>query len=221
MQNGIIFSSSCGTRNSDVSATVIAGCRNQPRRLPDHFDVIDQHQQHEDAGEHAQRRDHEAAGKISPERVGHHAHAVTGRPNSRKRRAFDLLMASISAAGGSSTMPPMMIQRLAPIATRQHQILNDRSERRFHRHDGAGESRHAQPEHGEDGAADRKVAALTRGARRAEKRKGERGKCKRIDRRHETVMQFGAELSGQLHVNRIVGGRRRAIPRGSVRECPM
>ena len=126
MQNGIIFSSSCGTRNSEVSATMIGGRRSQPRRLADHFDVVDQHQQHENAREHAQRRDHEAAGKISPKRVGYHAHAVTGRPNSRKRRALDLLIASISAAGGSITMPPMMIQRLTPIAGDQHQILHDR-----------------------------------------------------------------------------------------------
>src|SRR6266576_439079 len=92
------------------------GDRSQPRRLPDHFDVIDQHQQNENTGEHAERRNHEAAGKISPKRVGHHAHAVAGRPKSRNRRALDLLIASISAAGGSTTMPPTMIQRLTPIA---------------------------------------------------------------------------------------------------------
>src|SRR5260370_34644028 len=36
---------------------------------------------------------------------------------------------------------------------------------------------------------------------------------KRIDRRHETIMQLGAELSGQLHVDRIVGKRREQFPK--------
>src|SRR6185369_15153835 len=71
--------------------------------------------QHEDAREHAHCRDQEAAGKVSPKRVGHHAHAVAGRPSSRARRAFDLLMASISAAGGSTTMPPRIIHSPMPI----------------------------------------------------------------------------------------------------------
>ena len=92
--------------------------------------------------------------KYRPKRVGHHAHAVAGRPKTRSKRAFDLLIASSSAAGGSITMPPMMIQRLMPIAERQHQILNDGSKRRFYRHDGAGESRHAHPEHRQNRTAD-------------------------------------------------------------------
>jgi Iron-sulfur cluster-binding domain len=49
---------------------------------------------------------HEAAGKIAPKRVGHHAHAVAGRRKSRSRRAFDLLIASINAVGGFATKPP-------------------------------------------------------------------------------------------------------------------
>ena len=188
------------------------GCRHQPRCLPDHFDVVDQHQKHEDAGEHAERRDHEAAGKISPERVGHHAHAVTGRPNSRRRRAFDLLIGfdqrrrRLDHDAGDDDPEAGADRR------HQHQILNDRRERRFHRHDRTGKSRHPQPEHREDRTADRKIAALARGARCAQKREGEGGECERIDRRHETVMQLGAELSGQLHVDRIVGRRREQFP---------
>src|SRR4029077_12522525 len=46
----------------------------------------------------------------------HHAHAVTGRPKNRAMRAFDLLMASIRAAGGSTTTPPRIIQRPMAIA---------------------------------------------------------------------------------------------------------
>ena len=88
----------------------------QPGGLADHFDVIDKHEQDEDGGENAERRDHEAAGKIAPERIRHHAHAVAGRPKSRKSRAFDLLIASINAAGGSTTTLPKMIHRLPPIA---------------------------------------------------------------------------------------------------------
>jgi hypothetical protein len=41
---------------------------------------------------------------------------VAGRPKSRASRAFDRLMASISAAGGSTTMPPMIIHSPTPIA---------------------------------------------------------------------------------------------------------
>ena len=204
MQNGIIFSSSCGTRNNEVSATMIADAEAMPRCLADHLDVIDQHQQHEDAGEHPDRRDHEAAGEIAPKRVGHHAHAATGRRNSRSRRALDLLMASSSSAGGSMTQPAMMIHTPRADRREQHQILHQRRDRRLHRHHRAGEAGHAQSEHREDGAADRKIAALARGARRAEKGEGEGGKCERIDRRHEAVMQLGAELAGHLLVDRIV-----------------
>src|SRR5215212_12265124 len=91
------------------------GYRYQPGGLADHFDVVDQHEQHENARKHAHRRDQEAAGKVSPERVGHHAHAVAGRPNSRASRAFERLMASISAAGGSTTTPAMIIHSPMPI----------------------------------------------------------------------------------------------------------
>src|SRR6185295_19084527 len=86
----------------------------KPRRLAHHLDVIDEHEQHEDAREHADRRDQEAAREVAPERVGDHAHAVAGLLNSRAIRAFERLMASISRAGGSTTTPPMMIQMLRP-----------------------------------------------------------------------------------------------------------
>jgi len=57
-------------------------------------------------------------------------------------------------------------------------------------------SDHAQREYGEDRAADRKVAALARGARRArEKAKVSAANAKRIDRRHEAVMQLGAKTA--------------------------
>ena len=212
-QNGISFSSNCGTRNSEVSRHRDRGGRNQARGLAHHLDVVDQHQQHEDAEKHAHRRDHEAAGEISSERVGHHAHAVAGRPKSRASRAFDLLIASISAAGGSTTMPPTNHpQADARSPPNSMQILHKCRGRRFHRHDRAGKSGHAQAEHREDRAADREVAALARGARRAEKGKGQHREGERIDRRHEAVMQFGAELAGQLLVDRIVCRGRDQFP---------
>ena len=121
-------------------------------------------------------------------------------------------MASSSRAGGSMTTPAMMIQTSGADRREQHQILHQRRQRRLHRHHRAGEAGHAQSEHREDGAADRKIAALARGARRAEKGEGEGGKCERIDRRHESVMQFGAELAGQLHVDRIVFVRIHQFP---------
>ena len=188
------------------------GRRHQARGLADHLDVVDQHQQHENARKHADRRDQEAAGKISPERVGHHAHAVAGRPNSRARRAFDLLMASISAGrrlhhDAADDHPQADADR-----GEQHRILDQGDGRRFHRHDRAGESRHAQAEHRQDRAADRKIAALARGARRAEKGKGQDREGEGIDRRHEAVMQFGAELSGQLLEDRIVLRGRNQLP---------
>ena len=197
------------------------GCRNQARGLAHHFDVIDQHQQHEDAGKHAHRRDHEAAGEITPERVGHHAHAVAGRPKSRASRAFDLLIASISAAGGSTTMPPRIIQR--PTRDRRRtasRYCTSAAAGDLHRHDRAGESGHAQAEHREDRAADRKIAALARGARRAEKRKGQRREGKRIDRRHEAIMQFGAELAATAACTSDRLPRARSVPTDSVREFP-
>jgi len=48
MQNGIIFSSSCGTRNSEVSANRDGRRRHQSRGSPDHLDVIDQNQKKEE-----------------------------------------------------------------------------------------------------------------------------------------------------------------------------
>ncbi len=95
---------------------------------------------------------------------------------------------------------------------RQQQILNERSKRRFNRHDRAGESRHAQPEHREDGAPDRKIAALPRGARRAEKCERQGCECERIDRRHETIVQLGAELSSQIAIDRVVRSRPDQFP---------
>src|SRR5262249_38384534 len=61
-------------------------------------------------------RHHETACEIAPQRVGDHAHAATGRRNSRSRRAFDFAMASNSAGGGSITMPRITIQTLPPMA---------------------------------------------------------------------------------------------------------
>src|SRR3978361_1640319 len=87
----------------------------EPRRFPQHLDVIDENEEYENTGEHADRGHHEASGKVSSQCVGDHAHAVAGRPNRRRRRAFDLLMASINSAGGSTTTPPRMIHRLAQI----------------------------------------------------------------------------------------------------------
>src|SRR6202020_3409596 len=61
-------------------------------------------------------------------------------------------------------------------------------------------------------AAHRKVSALARRAWRAEKGKGERGKGKGIDRRHEAIMQFGAKLSRQLLIDRVRIFRRQQFP---------
>ena len=55
------------------------------------------------------------AGEITAECIGQHAHAVAGLPSRRRRRAFDLLIASISAVGGSTTIPATISQRLPPI----------------------------------------------------------------------------------------------------------
>src|SRR6185437_1026374 len=76
----------------------------------------------------------------------------------------------------------------------------------------AGESGHAQSEDRQDGSADGEVPTLARGARRAEKRKCQRGKREGIDRRHEAVMQLGAELPGQLLVDRVVLVRVQKLP---------
>src|SRR6266478_2104198 len=61
-------------------------------------------------------------------------------------------------------------------------------------------------------AADRKVAALTRGSRRAKKGECQRGKSEGVDRRQETVMQLGAKLSGILLVDQIAVARCKQLP---------
>ena len=83
---------------------------------------------------------------------------------------------------------------------------------RFHRQDRAGEAGHAQAEHCEDRAADRKIPALARGARRAEEGEGQRGERERIDRGEEAVVQFGTELARQRLVNGIIGARPQQLP---------
>ena len=189
------------------------GGRRQARGLADHLDVVDQHEQHEDAGEHADRRDHEAAGKIAPERVGHHAHAAAGRPNSRSEarvRSVDRLHQrgrrfDHDAADDHPQADADRSRTASDIgAARRHGDFTAITEQ--------ANPAMRRPNTARIDAADRKIAALARGARRAEEREGQRREGKRIDRRHEAVMQLGAELAGQLLVDRIVRGRREQLP---------
>ncbi len=54
--------------------------------------------------------------------------------------------------------------------------------------------------------------ALPRGARRAEKRKGDQHEGERIDRREHAVMQLGAELARLLDRKPVVGFGRDQLP---------
>ena len=121
-------------------------------------------------------------------------------------------MASISKAGGSTTTPARIIHRPTPIAVNSIEYWISATARVLHGHHGAGEPGHAQAEHREDRPADREIAALARGARRAEECEGQDREGERIDRRHEAVMQFGEELSAQLLEDRIVLVGRNQFP---------
>src|SRR5205807_4748912 len=61
----------------------------------------------------------------------------------------------------------------------------------------------------------RSIAALARGARRAEEGKGEGRERKRIDRRHEAIMQLGEELARQLLIGLVVLVRPHQFPERS------
>ncbi len=128
-------------------------------------------------------------------------------------------MCSISAAGGSTHDAADDHPDPDADAAEQHQILHDRGQWIFTVTTRAGEAHHAQAEHREDRAADREIAALARGARRTEEGKGEGRERERIDRRHEAVMQLGAELAGQLLIDRIVLRAATSAPRDSARGC--
>jgi hypothetical protein len=83
---------------------------------------------------------------------------------------------------------------------------------RFRCHDGTGKARHAQAEHRGNCAAHREVAALPRRPWRAQECKGQGGKGKRIDRRHQAVVHLGAELPRHLLVKRVIHWRHHQFP---------
>ena len=159
--------------------------------------------------EHASDHVEEAHAEIAREGAGHHGCCPAAAVVRRLMPSIMAFTSLVRNAGGSMTTPREMAQPpsdergrqsrdTAPAARAANvapEIVPTKPIARI----AATTAMRADQRHG---------AALPRGARRAEERKGHQHERERIERRRDAVVQFGAELPGRslVRADRRAGG---------------
>ena len=216
-QNGRIRSPICGTRNSEIFATSNADTFGIVADAPHLLDVVEQDDQCEDAQQHGNQRGEEAHAEVALQGADHCAGSATGPvrrtnhsadgvdgPGQDRRRFDDQAARDGEEACRHRCRRPRRTEPATAIGYLTVKTVQAKPIRR-------------SPATARMTARQRPGGALARGARRAEERKGDQDEGKRIERREQAVVEFGAELSRLLPCTADRSGRARSVARGSAR----